>query len=276
MEIRAKYVYESIKFERGRDPRKSMDIGVTAENRDIHKMEDNFKKAFPEVDHTHTGEQHLHAPDGPHPSWMTITASLNNPDDGISVDDRKETYLDWFKTNTDYDEFQIDSAFDRRWHPWGDHSLPQEYSQQFTFHMRHKDYIRESVNFERGQKPSQSMGIGKDKKNYFNTVQSAPFIEMIAKHGDWPEGEALDILFSASELLGIPEKEVHVAVDDQGEYITTATIEEHMDDEIRDWHYQDTNDYASENFYFVHSTTGELYVCDYETATPYFMLGSPF
>lgn len=277
--MRAKYVNENIEFERGRDPKRSIDVGITVENRDLYKMEKNFKDAFPEVDHTHTGEQHLHAPGGPHPSWKTITASLENPKDDISVDDRKEKYLKWFKQNTDYDEFKIDSAFDRSWHPWGNPEYPEQYSQQFTYHMRHKDFVTESYNFKRGSDPKRSMRIGKDPDNYFNQVGSAPFMEMIAEHGNWPGEEALDILFAASEMLNIPEKEVHVAVDDYNgkkEYITTSNIEDHMDGS-RHWTYSDSVDEKStESFYLVPSSTREIYVVDFESQTPYLMLGSPF
>lgn len=272
--MRARLV-EDLNFEKGRDPKRSLDIGVTVENRDPRKMEGNFKKAFPEVQHTHIGEQHLHAPGGPHPSWKTITVALHNPKDGISVDKRKEKYLNWFKQYTDYDQFEIDSAFDRYWHPWGDESKPQQYEQQFTFLMRHKDYFNESYNFERGQDPKKSLQVGRASRvNYFrDNLEGISYKKYIEEVEDFPWNQGKDILRVAAKLLDIPEKDVQIAVEYDNEPLTTARIEEHI--ECHEWQYD--LDETIGDFDLIKTETGELYVFPAgEQEDPYAILGSPF
>jgi hypothetical protein len=132
---------KTVNFERGKDPRESMDIGLTRtrkENRDPNILQDNMQKAFPEIQHSHTSTARLQAP-GKHPIWKNIVISLNNPKDRLSVEERAKKFLDWIRIYTDYDIVEEENSFERKWHPWGDKSKPENYSQQFNFRMRNKE-----------------------------------------------------------------------------------------------------------------------------------------
>ena len=136
--MRAKFVNENIRFERGRGPKARMGIGQTVENRDPAILQKNFRNAFPEVNHTHTSTSFMHAP-GIHPIWKRISISLENPKDDLSVEERGKIFMDWFKTHTDYDIVEKEHFFDRKWHPWGDESKPEQYSQSFIIKMRNEE-----------------------------------------------------------------------------------------------------------------------------------------
>lgn len=207
--MRAKKVYENIEFERGRDPKRSMDVGITVENRDPNKMRKNFERDFP-MFRGHTGELHGAAGD-----WTTYTAEARNPKDGKKIMDRKGEILDWFKTHTDYDVVKLESAFDRKFHLWGDPKQPLEWNQQFTVHLGYNDNIKESVNFERGKDPKEVLRIGLRGRNSWNLnptphVPALKWLDSLSsphKHSPKEEENIKEAIEIAAKLLNVsPDK----------------------------------------------------------------------
>ena len=271
--MRAKFVNENtISFERNRDPKRSLGVGQVVANRDPNRRLHNFSMAFPELRFPYRSESALMAP-GSHPKWQIINASIKDPKDNLSVEERAEKYLDWFKKYTDFDIVEIEHSSERSYHEWGDPNKPKHTDQMIAIKMRNKeDMTAESLDFERGLDPKTAMKVGVNKDNYFRTIESLPFKDMIEKHGDWPEGEARDILKVASEILGRPEEDVRVGVEYGDEYLTTSRIEGFMDD--HEWTYGDEG--HTDNFDLIESSTYEIYVVDMETRTPHFILGTLF
>ena len=267
--MRARFVYENIEFERGRNPRKSMDIGVAVENRNPERMKANFENAFP-MFRGHTGSLH-----GAKGDWTTYTASARNPKDGLEIEDRKEDILDWFNKYTDYDVVKWESGFDRRFHPWGDPKNPLEWDQQFTVHLGYNENIRESYNFERGQDPKSAMEIGKaSKPNYFrDNLEGISYKEWMKNVSPgWPWGQGEEILKEASRMLGVPEGEVLIAVEYDDDPLTTSVIEQI--DEDHEWTYSDEGE--TEDFDLIGASTGEIYVVHRDEGVHYLILGTDF
>ena len=119
-------------FERGKDPKKSMDIGITIQNRDFRKREKNFMAAHPEIQHAHSASIFtVGSGIGGH-DWETISFSKQTLDpikDFKPLDVENQRYKEWFEKYTDFDIIEIRS-YGRTWHPWGDEkkSLITEYS----------------------------------------------------------------------------------------------------------------------------------------------------
>jgi len=184
--------------------------------------------------------------------------------------------MDWFRRYTDYQEIEVDSAFERKYHPWGDEKNPERTTHQWSFKMRNPGMgIDESVNFERGQDPKKTMEIGRaGKVNYFrDNLRGYPYKKVIERDGPWPWGDGWRILKKAAEMLDIPEADVQIAVEYENEPLTTARIEEHIDD--HEWTY-DQDDVAGQ-FDLIKTATGEIYVFEQgEQEDPYMILGSPF
>jgi hypothetical protein len=135
--MRARKVYEAIDFERGTDPRKSLDIGLAAENKDPQKLVANIKAAFPEITFTYNATSQLHAPGGPHPIWKMLTVNVGNPKDGVSLEERGQKFLDWIKKYTTFTDYEIRNSHERRWYPFNKPELgPEEHSQSFEFAMK--------------------------------------------------------------------------------------------------------------------------------------------
>lgn len=166
--MRAKFVNENIiSFERNRDPKKSLNIGQIVANRDPNRRLHNFSMAFPELRFPYRSESTLHAP-GSHPKWQIINGSIKDPKDNLSVEERAEKYLDWFKQYTDFDIVEIETSFERSYHEWGDPNKPKHTDQMIAIRMRNKeDMTNESANFERNKNPHKSLGIGKYRPHEF-------------------------------------------------------------------------------------------------------------
>ena len=133
-----KLVREDISFKRGNDPKKSLGVGVTIENRDRNKRIENFRAAFPEVNISYNSSSKLHAP-GEHPNWQMISAGVHNPKDGLSLEERGEKMLDWLKSYTDFDIIEIENSFDRRYMPGLIRDPVEQYEQHYTFQMRNEE-----------------------------------------------------------------------------------------------------------------------------------------
>ena len=135
-----KLVREEISFERGKDPKKSLGVGVAVENRDRTKRLENFKAAFPEINVAYNASSHLNAP-GEHPKWQLISAGVKNPKDGLSLEERGEKMLDWLKSYTDFDIIEIENLFDRKYIPGLIKNPREQYEQHYTFRMRNEEDI---------------------------------------------------------------------------------------------------------------------------------------
>ena len=136
-----KLIREEITFTRGKDPKKSMNIGVAIENRDPIKRLENFKAAFPEVGVSYNSTQATHAGYEKHPHWQIISVEVNNPADGLSLKDREREMVDWLETYTDFDIIEADHTFERRYMPGIDSNPVEQYEQHFTFKMRNEEDI---------------------------------------------------------------------------------------------------------------------------------------
>lgn len=134
--------------------------------------------------------------------------------------------------------------------------------------------VYENIKFERGQDPKEAMGVGVNPNNYFwNNLEHIPFLQAIEKHGLWPNGEALDILRVASEMLGVSEENVYAAVEYGDEYLTSNRIEDIIDN--HEWEYVLVGG-NTEGFNLIPSSTGEIYVVDIEEGIPSLILGAAF
>jgi hypothetical protein len=268
--MKAKFVHENISFERGKDPKKSMDIGASVVNSDPRTMQKNFRKSFPEVTHTHTGVKTENALiTDEDVVWKIISVSVSNPKDGIDVDTRMRKFLDWFKKNTDYDQIIVDNYFERSCKPWGDKNKTEQYEQNFSFQMRNRDTVYEEINFERGEDPKRTMRIGKAGLNPFmnGIFRSMKFWEYL-QNKQVPNGSIRwAFLKAAADLLDVKGHQVLVAIDNKGNNLNQYDLEEMgLDDwttsgeeiEINDKWYlsKDTNDVV----YVISTEEGERFI----------------
>ena len=135
--MKAKFVSENINFERGKDPKKVLNIGKRAENRDPNRRHHNFQMAFPEIRSTYS-TSHMMAP-GSHPKWQIINGIIRDPKDDISVKERTQKYLEWFKQYTDFDIIEIDHSSERSYHEYGDEEKPKHTDQIISIKMRNNE-----------------------------------------------------------------------------------------------------------------------------------------
>ena len=136
--MRAQFIYEKFDFERSKNPRKSLDIGVIRQNRDRVKRLGNFREAFPEITGAHSAEDHLIAP-GSHPKWQSISFNVRNDEKKGNVEESARKYLKWFQDYTDFDIIEIENSFRRGFHPWGKKENPEITEDHFTIRMRNKE-----------------------------------------------------------------------------------------------------------------------------------------
>ena len=92
--------------------------------------------------------------------------------------------------------------------------------------------IRESVNFERGGDPIKSLKIGRNRNNFFATLESIPYEEYFI--GD-TLSENTRLLKAAAKLLQIPPKKVRIA-SKEGKPLSYFEIEKILDS--REWTYE--------------------------------------
>jgi len=130
---------ESINFERGKNPKKSMDIGIIQQNMDPNKRVENFKISHPEVQIAYTGSSHLIAP-GKHPHWQLLNFSLKKSHKSKDLKKDEKRYKKWFQDYTNFEIIEIKSS-ERKWHPWGDKSKEEILDQDFQIKMRMEDDI---------------------------------------------------------------------------------------------------------------------------------------
>ena len=135
--------------------------------------------------------------------------------------------------------------------------------------------VKESVNFERGMEPKESMKIGKNKDNLFAQpdFKSISFYDYIK---DWvdpnlPEDADADmnILKAAAKMLGVPKEKVLVASDDQGA-LYSAQIDSLIED--REWTYD--GETSIEKYDLIRSSTREIYIKVQETDEIIYVLGT--
>ncbi len=128
-----------VNFERGKDPKEALDIGVIWQNKDPYTRKKNFESSFPEVKFSSMGEEKMIAP-GEHPVWQTLLFTIHEPDDSETLEQREQKYRKWFEDYTDFDIIDTES-FDRTWHPMGDINISSKYEQSFTIWVRNKEDI---------------------------------------------------------------------------------------------------------------------------------------
>ena len=132
-------VREEISFKRGKDPKKSLGVGVAIENRDPNKRLENFRAAFPEIGISYNSSKSTSGGYEKFPHWQMISAGVNNPNDGLSLDERGEKMLNWLKSYTDFDIIEIENSFDRRYMPGMLMNPTEQYEQHYTFQMRNEE-----------------------------------------------------------------------------------------------------------------------------------------
>lgn len=135
-----KIVRESINFKRDQDPKKSLGVGSVTLNRDPDKRIKQFRKDNPDIQYAYNSKSHTISFE-PMPFWEILNVSYKNSK--RSLEENKERVLKWCKDNTDYDIIEIDHAYERKFHPWGNkEGFPEEVEHGIKIKMRDKDHIR--------------------------------------------------------------------------------------------------------------------------------------
>ena len=255
--MRAKFVNENLRFERNRDPKRSLNVGQVVANRDPNRRLHNFQMAFPEINHAYNSSSSLMAP-GSHPKWQIINASLNDSKDGIPIDERSKKYLDWFKQYTDFDIVEMEHSSERSYHEWGNPEKPEHTDQMISIRMRNKeDMTSESLDFERGEDPKKTMRIGKAGLNPFlnGTFNSMKFWKYLQNSA--PAGSIRwEFLKKAADLLDVKEDQVLVAIDSKGNNLNQYDLE---DMELDDWTTEEEIE-INDEWYLVRDTNDIVYV----------------
>jgi len=234
-------VKESVNFERGLDPKKSMNIGMEVNKDRLINMLDPEDERFKEFKKLIKDK--------------LTKVSFNNNTFKVSrygrpfFTNQLQSYLNKFSRDIvrflNYDSDKYEATFQ----------------------------IVESVNFERGAEPKRSMRIGHRRNDLFNEIESIPFIEAIKFY---PELGLTDrtVLSAVAEMLKVPEEKVMIAMDgDAPIYTDNPLMDEYLG---REWEYGLEKELKTNliSYYLIGSSTGEVYVKDLKTDDILYILGT--
>jgi hypothetical protein len=160
-------VRESINFERGADPKKTMDLGlfsiIKKELRNLYRKYLGYDEELGELNNVYdlagvldTTPFNIGLPnDDENPLWIYIGYRGNRRN-------LFEKDIEWAEPYINYKKYWKSPYNDSR--DTGYARVKPEYKDIFRNFLDNKNFLEESVNFERGIDPKASMGLGKLKK----------------------------------------------------------------------------------------------------------------
>ena len=267
--MKAKFVSESLDFERGVDPKTAMKIGKASNPIKIVTIEEEYWKGG----RVQSNEDVKKADEN---TWMD------------SIDDPQEiNYLfqNWEKTIDPFYGFWYEDPEDPGEYIW---AHPSELEGEFiewlgnTYYIpktnifkRISDEITERLHFERGLEPKRAMKVGRHRNDLFNEIPSISFMDALKTYNNFGSDNDYRILSLAANMLGVPKEEVRIATD---KFLYPINGDSPLMDEYvgRRWEYgeKDTLESGSMIFYLIGSSTGEIYVKDAKTDEFLYILGA--
>jgi len=269
-----KTVEESINFERGIDPMDSMKLGKFHE-RQLEKARGELKRILNDIQQRYGGKARVYKSvstlgTGMRATWIPPSAPYNY---GIEFGkEGEEYYFEPYKWNKSGEPFanifyggrkSAQEAANEMVAQWGGQELVNQWGK-----------VKESINFERGLEPKRAMKVGHHRNDLFNEIQSMSFAEAMKSFPELGSDNDRRILSLAANMLGVPEKEVKIAMD-RGTpiYNDNPLMDEYIS---RQWEYgkEDTLESGNMNFDLIGSSTGEIYVKDSKSDEFLYILGA--
>ena len=257
---------ESLNFERGLDPKASMDMGT--KNRILNKLKSIF---YNEIDLGSKREMQTLWGFYPKGEDYYIFSSVY-PQNWIE-DILKDYGIDEFLEFPGKYEEKRSAVYKIKY------KIKEPFKEYFkNIGAAGQHFVSESVNFERGIEPKKAMNIGKNKNNFFATISSMPFIKACETY-PWFEnmfaGKQKDLLTAAAKMLQVPEQKVGVGIRPDNTKDTPLDPNDSLLDqyiERDDWQYDKEDEVG--DFELIGSTSGEIYIKDQETEDILGILGT--
>lgn len=257
---------ESLNFERGLDPKASMDMGT--KNRILNKLKSIF---YNEIDLGSKREMQTLWGFYPKGEDYYIFSSVY-PQNWIE-DILKDYGIDEFLEFPGKYEEKRSAVYKIKY------KIKEPFKEYFkNIGASGQHFVSESVNFERGIEPKKAMNIGKNKNNFFATIPSMPFIKACETY-PWFEnmfaGKQKDLLTAAAKMLQVPEQKVGVGIRPDNTKDTPLDPNDSLLDqyiERDDWQYDKEDEVG--DFELIGSTSGEIYIKDQETEDILGILGA--
>lgn len=271
--MKAKFISESINFERGIDPMDSMKVGHY-HKRQLEKARKELEILFNNIQKKYGGRIQIYK-SFDHPktriveliraSWSPENCSSNYFVDFLEIEgeyfyvpaeDSKVTFKDFGGRKS------ASEAANEIVAQWGGKQLVDQWG------------VKESINFERGLEPKRSMKVGKHRNDLFNEIPSISFIDAMDIFPELGSDNDRKILSLAANMLQVPEEEVRIAMDrDVPVYNDSPLMEEYIS---REWEYgmEDSLESGSMSFDLIGSSTGEIFVKDRRTDEFLYILGA--
>jgi hypothetical protein len=251
--------YESLNFERGKDPKEVLKIGSARGGEELFNMIFQDAKTSPQVfvypkGPTKTGDWDFwNIPEltGKSKKYFKIVLKSH-----ISLYDRKQAYV---MLSDDDEVYYFDTEFNK-------YSKIQSLKDFYKYFNKTK--LKESQNFERGKDPKRAMKIGRAGINYFQNLLSTPLEQFLKEVVFTNKEEDAEILKKAAELLGVLPEEVRIACNAYDESISSSDISEISVD--HDWTL--CKESTTGHHKLILSSTFEIYVVHKEYNDLFLML----
>jgi hypothetical protein len=266
--MQSKFVFETIGFERGGDPKDALRIG-NVHNRRLERGREEIKRALSDVVKKHGGKFRVYIVKnsmGDDPTGMRGMWTPPQYDHKFAIDLHKAADEKYYFTPEEYNEHG-------GWEgSYGGRINAEKAAQEMISRWGGK--INESLDFERGLEPRRAMKVGKHRNDLFNQIQSMPFVRAMRTFSELGSDNDRKILSLAAHMLKVPEEEVRIAMDkDVPIYGDSHLLDEYLE---RDWQYglEDSLESGSMSFDLIGSSTGEIYVKDRKTDEFLYILGA--
>ncbi len=243
------FVSEAVNFERGADPKSSMNIGSIT----ILKNKVKIFKSYMED------------------PWLRLELRDENIFNILTSKTRGikaliDYYLEKSELNTYLEDLEKSEIRKLRPNRYSASANSIDYYIKPIYKKLFKEFfdIKESHEFVRGMDPKKAMNIGKNKNNFFATIPSMPFMEACEKY-PWFEnlfaGEQNNLLTAAAKMLQTSEQKVGVGIwPNDPEDIPLNPNDLILDKYIErdEWNYDKEDEVGK--FQLIGSSTGEIYI----------------